>query len=118
MAQNFEGFLVIGLNPYRLSLILFTLAIVATAISGAFYVLAVPLNPYEGLPLTLKAFSVVILAGVGNLPATLVAGAVLGLAEVLTSQFLGSIWAPAVSLAILFLVLVVKPTGFFGKGVY
>ena len=118
MAQNFDGFLVIGLNPYRLSLILFTLAIMATAISGAFYVLAVPLNPYEGLPLTLKAFTVVILAGVGNLPATLVAGAVLGLAEVVTSQFLGTIWAPAVSLAILFLVLVVRPTGFFGKGVY
>ena len=118
MAQNFDGFLVIGLNPYRLSLILFALAIMATAISGAFYVLAVPLNPYEGLPLTLKAFTVVILAGVGNLPATLVAGAVLGLAEVLTSQFLGAIWAPAVSLALLFLVLVVKPTGFFGKGVY
>lgn len=118
MAQNFDGFLVIGLNPYRLSRILFTLAIVATAISGAFYVLAVPLNPYEGLPLTLKAFTVVILAGVGNLPATLVAGAVLGLAEVITSQFLGTVWAPAVSLAILFLVLVFKPTGFFGKGVY
>jgi len=118
MAQNFDGFLVIGLNPHRLSMILFTLAIVATAISGAFYVLAVPLNPYEGLPLTLKAFTVVILAGVGNLPATLVAGTVLGLAEVVTSQFLGSVWAPAVSLTILFLVLVFKPTGFFGKGVY
>jgi branched-chain amino acid transport system permease protein len=118
MAQNFDGFLVIGLNPYRLSLILFTLAIVATAISGAFYVLAVPLDPYQGLPLTLKSFTVVILAGVGNLPATLVAGAVLGLAEVITSQFFGTVWAPAVSLAILFLVLVFKPTGLFGKGVY
>src|SRR3989442_693279 len=118
MAQNFDGFVVIGLNPYRLSMILFTLAIVATAISGAFYVLAVPLNPYEGLPLTLKAFTVVILAGVGNLPATLVAGTVLGLAEGVTSQFFGSVWAPAVSLTILFFVLVFKPTGFFGKGVY
>jgi branched-chain amino acid transport system permease protein len=118
MAENFDGFLVIGLNPYRLSLILFTLAIVATAISGAFYVLAVPLNPYEGLPLTLKSFTVVILAGVGNLPATLVAGALLGLAEVTTSQVLGTVWAPAVSLAVLFLVLVFKPRGLFGKGVY
>jgi branched-chain amino acid transport system permease protein len=118
MAQNFDGFLVIGLNPHRLSLILLTLAIMATAMSGVFYVLAVPLNPYEGLPLTLKAFTVVILAGVGNLPATLIAGAVLGLAEVMTSQFLGAIWAPAVSLSILFLVLVSKPTGLFGKGVY
>ena len=118
MAQSFDGFLVIGLNPHRLSLILFVLAIMATAISGAFYVLAVPLNPYEGLPLTLKAFTVVILAGVGNLPATLIAGAVLGLAEVITSQFLGTIWAPAVSLTILFLVLVFRPTGLFGKGVY
>jgi branched-chain amino acid transport system permease protein len=118
MAQNFDGFVVIGLNPYRLSMILFVLAIVATAISGAFYVLAVPLNPYEGLPLTLKAFTVVVLAGVGNLPATLVAGAVLGIAEVITSQFFGTVWAPAVSLTILFLVLVVRPTGLFGKGVY
>jgi len=118
MAQNFDGFVVIGLNPYRLSMILFTLAIVATAISGAFYVLAVPLNPYEGLPLTLKAFTVVILAGVGNLPATLVAGTVLGLAEVITSQLLGTVWAPAVSLTMLFLVLSFKPTGLFGKGVY
>ena len=118
MAENYDGFLVIGLNPYRLSLILFTLAIVATAVSGAFYVLAVPLNPYEGLPLTLKSFTVVILAGVGNLPATLVAGALLGLAEVTTSQVLGSVWAPAVSLGVLFLVLVFKPTGLFGKGTF
>jgi len=116
MAQNFDGFLVIGLNPFRLSLILFSLAIVATAISGAFYVLAVPLDPYQGLPLTLKSFTVVILAGVGNLPGTLVAGALLGLAEVITSQFFGTVWAPAVSLAVLFLVLVFRPTGLFGKG--
>jgi len=118
MAQNFDGFVVIGLNPYRLSMILFALAIVATAISGAFYVLAVPLNPYEGLPLTLKAFTVVVLAGVGNLPATLAAGALLGTAEVMTSQFFGTVWAPAVSLTLLFLVLVIRPTGFFGRGVY
>src|SRR2546422_1749739 len=94
MAQNFDGFLVIGLNPYRLSLILFTLAIVATAISGAFYVLAVPLNPYEGLPLTLKSFTVVILAGVGNLPATLVAGAGAGLSAGRTAQRLPPGGAP------------------------
>src|SRR2546427_421314 len=118
MAQNFDGFVVIGLNPYRLSMILFSFAIVATAISGAFYVLAVPLNPYEGLPLTLKAFTVVVLAGVGNLPATLVAGARLGTAEVITSQFFGTVWAPAVSLTLLFLLLVVRPTRLFRQGGY
>jgi hypothetical protein len=42
MTQNFDGFLVIGLNTYRLSLILFTPAIVATAIAGVLYVLAAP----------------------------------------------------------------------------
>src|SRR2546425_9896874 len=109
----FDGFVVIGLNPYRLSMILFSLAIVATVISGAFYVLAVPLNPYEGLPLTLKAFTVVILAGVGNLPATLVAGGVLCPAEVAPRQLFGSVWAPARSRSLLFLVFVVKPTGSF-----
>src|SRR5256712_13506937 len=95
MAQNFDGFVVIGLHPYRLSMILVKLAIVATAISGAFYVLAVPLNPYEGLPLTLKAFTVVIPAGVGNLPATLVAGARVGLAQRVTKQVPRALLGPA-----------------------
>ena len=118
MAQSYDGFLIIGLNPYRVTTILFTVAIVATAISGAFYVLALPLDPYMGLPLTLKSFTVVILAGVGSLPGTLIAGAILGLAEVFTALLLGDIWAPVVSLAILFTVLLVRPTGLFGKGEY
>lgn len=118
MAQNYDGFLIIGLNPYRVAMILFSVAIVATAISGAFYILAVPLDPYQGLSLSLKSFTVVILAGVGSLPGTLIAGVILGLAEVFTSQFLGAVWAPVVSLAILFSVLLVKPTGLFGKGIY
>lgn len=117
MAENFDGFLVVGLNPYRISTIVLTATLVVTAVAGAFYVFAVPLTAYDGLPITIKAFTIIILAGVGSLPGTLLAGAILGLAEVATSYIFGSIWAPAVSYVVLLLALVVRPTGLFGRAV-
>jgi len=61
------------------------------------------LEPFEGLPLTLKALTVIILAGVESLPGILAASVVLGLAEVIGSYFLGSIWAPVIGYGIFFL---------------
>lgn len=115
MAHNFDGFLVVGLNPGRLSMIVITIVVLATAISGIFYIIALPLDPYLGLHLTLRAFTVIILAGVGSMPGIFVAGALLGLAEVASSHFWGIMWAPVVNIVILLLILVVKPTGLFGR---
>jgi len=95
--------------------VIFTAAILATSISGIFYIVAVPLEPYSGLPLVIKALTIIILGGVGSLPGALIAGAILGLAETFTALVIGSIWAPVVAIAVLFAVLVVRPTGLMGK---
>jgi branched-chain amino acid transport system permease protein len=117
MAQSIDGFLIIGLNPERTASLIVILAVVVAALAGILYILAIPLNPFEGLPLTLKALTVIILAGVESLPGILAASALLGLAEVIGSYFLGSVWAPVIGYAILFLVLLIRPTGLFGKGI-
>lgn len=117
MAQNIDGFLVIGLNPGRVAVFVVLLAVTVAGIAGFFYILAIPLNPFEGLPLTLKALTIIILAGVESLPGILAASLLLGLAEVSGSYWLGSIWAPVIGYAILFLVLLIRPTGLFGRAI-
>ncbi len=114
MAQNYEAAVILGLNPRRISAIVYLIGIVATAISGVLLVLTAPLDPYEGTRLTLVALTVIIIGGVGNLPGALVGGVVLGVAEVVTSFYAGGVWGPVVYLLVFFAVLLVRPQGLLG----
>src|SRR5439155_1681094 len=71
LSQDYEGALVVGVNPRAVSMAIFTLGIAVTALCGAFFVLTVPLNPYDGIRLTLVAMIIVVLGGVGSLPLSL-----------------------------------------------
>jgi branched-chain amino acid transport system permease protein len=56
-----------------------------------------------------------VLAGLGSMPGTLVAGIILGVAESIVLTSLGASWAPAVAFGLLLLVLAVRPAGLFGQ---
>ena len=85
------------------------------AIAGVLYVLNYPINPYEGFSLTVKAFTIIILGGIGNLPGALLAGMFLGVAEALTGFFWTSDWAPGLSIILLLVILIVFPQGFLSR---
>ena len=114
LAQNYAGAVILGVNPRVVSLTIYLSGIVATAAAGALLALAIPLEPYSGLRLTLVAMTIVVIGGVGSLPGALLGGGILGMAEVLTAYVLGSVWAPVVSLLVFFSVLVVRPEGLWG----
>jgi branched-chain amino acid transport system permease protein len=63
----------------------------------------------------LKGLAVIILGGMGSIAGAVIAGFALGLLEVLTVVQLGSSWRDAVSFGVLFLVLLVRPSGLLGK---
>ncbi len=115
LAQNYEGALIMGLNPRVISMTVYTIGIAATAISGVLLALAIPLEPYTGTRLTLIGLTVVVIGGVGSLPGALLGGVLLGIAEVLTAYVVGAIWSPVVSLLVFFAVLLVRPEGLFGQ---
>jgi branched-chain amino acid transport system permease protein len=115
VAQNYAGAMILGVNPRRVSLAIYLTGIVATAGAGVLLSLAIPLEPYSGLRLTLVAMTIVVIGGVGSLPGALLGGGLLGMAEVLTAYSLGSVWAPVVSLLVFFSVLVVRPEGLWGR---
>jgi branched-chain amino acid transport system permease protein len=85
------------------------------AVAGVLYVLNYPINPYEGFGLTVKAFTVIILGGIGSLPGALLAGIFLGIAEALCGFFWTSDWAPGLSIILLLAILVVFPHGMLSR---
>ena len=73
--------------------------------------------PLMGQPMLLKGIAVIILGGMGNIPGALLGGIFLGFAEVLSVAYVGSTMRDAVAFGLLFLFLLVRPQGLFGKAV-
>src|SRR5437763_6925077 len=72
-------------------------------------------SPDMGRSVELKGLAVIILGGMGSIAGAVIAGFALGLLEVLAVVQLGSSWRDAISFGVLFLVLLVRPSGLLGK---
>lgn len=69
----------------------------------------------SGTPLAIKGFTVAILGGLGNSVAAVFAGLLLGILEAFSISVLPAAYKDAVAIAILLLVLFVRPSGLFGS---
>lgn len=87
-------------------------AAIAGVLIGGLYQLA---YPTMGVVLGMKAFSAAVLGGIGILYGSVVGGITIGIVESVASGFLGATYRDAFAFIILIIVLVIKPTGIFGK---
>jgi branched-chain amino acid transport system permease protein len=69
----------------------------------------------SGTPLAIKGFTVAILGGLGNSAAAVGAGMILGILESFSIWVLPAAYKEAVSIAILLVILFVRPSGIFGS---
>jgi branched-chain amino acid transport system permease protein len=72
-------------------------------------------NAAMGLSYSLKGLAVIVLGGLGHFTGAVVGGLALGVVEALTVAYGGSGWRDAVAFGFLFLVLVLRPNGLFGR---
>src|SRR5437867_1804147 len=93
--------------------------IVSSALGGlAGVLLAFAYNTLDsrmGVPLELRAFTVMVVGGMGSLPGTVIGAYVLGLGEVASLVYLPTELRDAFAFGLLFLVLVLRPTGLLGQ---
>lgn len=68
-------------------------------------------SPTMGIMLGTKAFVAAVLGGIGSIPGAVIGGLLVGFAEVFVSAIGLSVWQDAV----VFLLLIVKPTGLLGR---
>ena len=90
------------------------LAAVAGVLVGVYYN---SIDPLMGIMPGLKAFIAAVLGGIGILPGAVAGGLILGIVEAFVSGFISSTFGDAAAFAILILVLLIRPTGLFGKNV-
>ncbi len=104
-----------GVNTTRLNMLSFGLGCALAAAAGVILSPVFPVTPTAGVPIALTAFVVVVLGGMGSMWGCVVGGLLLGLVENLGAAFISSGYKNVFGFLILILVLLVRPSGLFGR---
>ena len=115
VAQDEPALRLMGANPVRIKQWAFGIATAVTALAGALLIIVGPVEPTIDRVYIGRTFCVVVLAGLGSMSGTLVAGLILGVSESIVLTLLGASWAPAVSFGLLLIMLGIRPQGLFGR---
>lgn len=107
-----------GVNVNATISLTFAIGSGLAAIAGVLLCSAYPsLTPYTGAMPGIKAFVAAVFGGIGSIPGAMVGGILLGIIEILGKAYISSQVADAIVFAVLIIVLLVKPTGLFGKNI-
>ncbi len=110
-----EAAKLMGINPRKTELVSFVLAGGLAAVAGvAIYTYGI-IQPSLGHALTVKAFIITVLAGMGSIPGILVGSMLLGITETLTTTFYSSALQELTGMVLFLLVLYFLPNGLFGR---
>lgn len=104
-----------GIRPDSARSLSWTISGIAAAFAGTIIGPVTTVGPTLAAALTLKAFSVAVVAGFDSGFGLVLAGIALGVAENLSGYLLGSGWREAPGLILLILALALRPQGIFGK---
>ena len=105
----------LGINSEAIVRLAFLLSGMLAGLGGGLIGMSVSLaGPYFGISYGLKGLAVLVLGGLGSVPGAIVGGLVMGLAEALIPAA-ASGWRDALAFAILFAVLVLRPSGLLGR---
>ena len=115
VAQDEPALRLMGANPVRIKQWAFGIATGVSALAGAMVIIIGPVDPAMDRLFIGRTFCVVVLAGLGSMTGTLVAGLILGISESIVLMFFGASWAPAVAFGLLLIVLGIRPQGLFGR---
>jgi branched-chain amino acid transport system permease protein len=115
VASDRETARLMGIEPHRLELVSFVIAGILASFAGvALYSVGV-IQPSLGASLTIKAFVITVLAGMGSVPGVLVGALLLGITESLTTTFFSSALQELAGMVLFLIVLFVLPNGLFGN---
>lgn len=115
LSENPELVRVYGLSPRRLSTIVFALGSLLVIPSAVITAASSGLNPAMAHHIMLISLAATIVGGVGSLRGAACAGLLLGMSENLALIYLGPQWSEAVTFIVLFLFILFRPWGFFGR---
>jgi branched-chain amino acid transport system permease protein len=114
VSSNRDAAKLMGIDPGRTELVSFIVAGILAAFAGVALFSYGVIQPAYGGALTVKAFIITVLAGIGSIPGVLLGAVLLGVAEALTVTLASSALQELAGMTLFLLVLFVMPNGLFG----
>lgn len=114
VSSNRDAAKLMGINPSKVELASFLVAGVLASVAGIAIFSSGVISPPLGHSLTVKAFIITVLAGVGSVPGVVLAAFLLGITEALTVTLASSALQELVGMLLFLIVLFILPNGLFG----
>jgi branched-chain amino acid transport system permease protein len=115
IAQDEPTAMTLGIDSDRAALVVMG---IGSAIVGFAAVVLVPLGTIAveaGYEVLIYSLSICVLGGLGNWGGALVGAVIISFAQVITINLFGSQWQMVVALLAIIIILILKPSGLFGK---
>jgi branched-chain amino acid transport system permease protein len=115
ISQDIEGAFLQGINVHRVSALASFIGCALAAIAGCLIGAYLGLGPYMGDFMLVKILMLVFLAGIGSISGIFIAGLVLGALDSILPLLVSGAASDAIAVAIVVVLLLVRPQGFFGR---
>ena len=115
IAQDERTALTFGMDSDWIAMLSVSIGAGLAAVAATIIVPLGTISVSEGYDVLLNALAVCIIGGLGSTGGVIVASLVVGFAQRFTDTYIGSSWTMIVSLVAILLVLVIKPSGLYGK---
>lgn len=104
-----------GIDVRRVRFATFAMGSAMAAVAGSLIAMIFTINPEMGRMFIGKGFAIIVLGGLGSFVGAFLGAIVLGVSETMTAYFANTQLSEGVAYLILLLVLIVRPSGLFGK---
>jgi len=105
---------ILGINTKQIRRYAFALSSVLASAAGILIGLEFNLEPNMGILLAVKGYAAAVIGGVGSFGGALLGALIIGFAEQAVVWYLGAEWRNASTFIILFLFLLLRPSGILG----
>jgi len=114
VSQDNEAAYLMGINSKRIILLVNMLGALLAGLAGLLVAPFLSSNPSMWIFPLIKAFTIVILGGLGSISGSILAALILGYGETIVAFIISPRLSELVPLVILFLVIIMKPRGLMG----
>lgn len=117
VSQDLDGASLQGINVNRISAAAMAIGCALAAAAGSLMASVFALEPSMGTFALTKGIAVIVFGGLGSIVGAVIGGLIMGMIDGLAPIFVGMHLAGTLAFGIIIIVLVVKPTGLFGRDI-
>ena len=115
VSMDLKGAAISGVNPDTMNQITWAISGMLGAIAGVFFASYTQLYPGMWVGPLIISVAVVIVGGIGSILGTLIVAHIIGFMEVISTTYIAAELRGVFTMALIILVLVLRPQGLFGR---